>query len=144
VRARRQDHLGRADAARAAALARRLDGEQQALGPAGRHEAGGFVAAVEEPGDRGDDVGLKAREAREGRGVEGIRREEPRVRLRREREHLGAGVIGEAEGAPRLPVDVRAGQLVELGEDVGGGLPAPGKLHRAQGIAADRRPPREL
>jgi hypothetical protein len=105
---RRQDHLRRRDAALApGAVPRRLDREQDALGaplvmnPA----ASGPPCRNRRPSPRPRTGGVASSGTRR---VERVRREEASVRFGRQGEDVGTGVIRQAEGATRLPVDVPA------------------------------------
>ena len=130
MRARRDHHVGRRDAALlAGALARGLDGHQDALRATRRHEAGGRRRTVEQGGGRADHLRLDLAEAREGARVQ-------RVLVQ---EHLGGGacdlvdfgtaVVDHAEGSAVLPARVTCALGLQVREHLGGRQTAFGETH---------------
>ena len=105
-----------------APLAGGLDGEEDALGPAGRHEAGGVGTTVQPSRHDVDDVLLHATQAREGVGVQGVLGHVPAVGL------LGHGLdlrprgVGERQGPAVPPADVASPQVLEPGQHLIGRL----------------------
>ena len=99
-------------------LTRGLHREQQALGAAGGHEAGGIGAALEPVGHDADDLALDATQARERIRVEGVLGAEATVCLLGDRDHVVAGVVGERERPALTPPHVVLLHLVEPSEHV--------------------------
>jgi hypothetical protein len=70
---------------------------------------------VEEIGHHGDHVALQRAQAGEGGDVQRVAGEELRVGRLGQVEDVVTGVVGEAEGAPAVPVDIGCPHRIEPG-----------------------------
>ena len=132
VRRGGQHHVRLGDAALGAApFACRLHRQQDALGAAGRHEAGSLLAGLQPLADHRHDLGLDGPQARERIGVQRVLRRVAAVGLLGDGQHVGTGVVDERERPPVAPAHVVSLELVEVGED---------RLRRHAGIGKGHGP----